>query len=158
MSQTPFYASGLKFSCKRCSACCRYESGYVFLSAKDLESLTVHFKMDMGGFVKTYCRWAFRGEKECLSLREKSNFDCIFWDSSCTVYNSRPLQCRVFPFWQTVLASKAAWEMTAGDCPGMNCGEFHDKNAVFSYLELQAARQLVEKQYYTEQLQNARGI
>ena len=32
----PFYAEGLRFSCERCSACCRGEPGYVFLTKEDL--------------------------------------------------------------------------------------------------------------------------
>ncbi|HQO67077.1 MAG TPA: YkgJ family cysteine cluster protein, partial [Spirochaetales bacterium] len=31
-----FWHEGLRFECARCSACCRYEPGYVFLSADDL--------------------------------------------------------------------------------------------------------------------------
>ena len=34
-----------------------------------------------------------------LSLTEKPNHDCIFWDDGCTVYPVRPTQCRTFPFW-----------------------------------------------------------
>ena len=155
----PFYACGLKFSCKRCSACCRNESGYVFLSENDFILLAAKLQMDTPGFAKTYCRWVFRGDKECLSLKEKSNFDCIFWDSYCTVYNARPLQCRTFPFWYSTLAGRDNWEATAQRCPGMNCGELHDENAIFTYLELQAQQQPIEKQYYKEHyLHSTRGI
>ncbi|MDR3247725.1 MAG: YkgJ family cysteine cluster protein, partial [Treponema sp.] len=39
MAKQPFYANGLRFSCTRCSSCCRYESGYVFLSPEDVDVL-----------------------------------------------------------------------------------------------------------------------
>ncbi|MDR1972511.1 MAG: YkgJ family cysteine cluster protein [Treponema sp.] len=126
MAKQPFYAGGLRFSCKRCSSCCRHESGYVFLSGGDLEALTALQAMDRGEFIKTWCRWvAFDGEKEYLSLKEKANYDCIFWKDGCTVYSGRPLQCRTFPFWDSVVASPAAWENAALGCPGMGQGELH---------------------------------
>jgi Fe-S-cluster containining protein len=49
-------------------------------------------------FVKKYCRWVDQGGDPILSLVEKSNFDCIFWDQGCTIYQARPDQCRSYPF------------------------------------------------------------
>ncbi|MCL2127385.1 MAG: YkgJ family cysteine cluster protein, partial [Treponema sp.] len=102
----------MRFSCTRCSTCCRKESGFVYLSEKDLSRLAEKFKMGYTEFIKTWCRWVpFYRRRDRLSLREKSNFDCIFWGDSeksaasdegggreggCTVYSARPLQCRSF--------------------------------------------------------------
>ena len=69
---------------------------------------------------------------EALSLIEKPNGECIFWDSArgCKVYAHRPDQCRSFPFWPEVLESREAWEAQAVRCPGMNTGELrHAENA-----------------------------
>ena len=138
MPKTPFYASGLRFSCVRCSSCCRHESGFVFLCEEDLELLTGKLNMDYSIFVKIYCRWVpGEGGEEYLSLREKPNFDCIFWDSVCTVYNARPQQCRTFPFWKSVVNSREAWESTASGCPGMNSGKLHDIESIESCLTVQ---------------------
>ena len=77
-------------------------------------------------FVDTYCRWVPAGAgREQLSLREKPGYDCVFWDGGCGVYEARPLQCRTFPFWPSVLASKEAWEETAAGCPGMDRGPLY---------------------------------
>lgn len=77
-------------------------------------------------FVETYCRWVPAGTgREQLSLREKPGYDCVFWDGGCVVYEARPLQCRTFPFWPSVLASEEAWEETAAECPGMGRGPLH---------------------------------
>ena len=43
----------------------------------------------------------------------------------CTVYQSRPLQCRTFPFWPEHVASPEAWERLAGSCPGVNRGRLY---------------------------------
>jgi Fe-S-cluster containining protein len=125
MEQLPFYADGLRFSCTRCSACCRYESGYVFLSGEDLDSLAVALSMPHGDLIKTWCRWVPLGGMEYLSLKEKLNDDCIFWNDGCTVYRNRPLQCRTYPFWDTIMASAAAWTSAGQECPGLGHGELH---------------------------------
>jgi len=146
MTNAPFYASGLKFSCKRCSSCCRYDSGYVFLSEKDLNKLTDSLDMDKDRFVRKYCRWVTgtRGT-ESLSLREKPNMDCVFWDAGCSVYNARPLQCSSFPFWPSILSSPESWKIAATGCPGMNTGALHTQGEIDNYVELRGAEPIISK-------------
>jgi Fe-S-cluster containining protein len=140
----PFYASGLKFTCKRCSSCCRYDSGFVFLSENDLEKLIARLKMDRDGFIKKYCRWVTDvNGKEVLSLREKPNKDCILWDSVCTVYEARPVQCKTFPFWKSILSSPKAWDIAATGCPGMNSGETHSDKSIGEYLKMRTAEPII---------------
>jgi Fe-S-cluster containining protein len=131
MRKTPFYEAGLRFSCTRCSACCRYESGFVFLSRPDLDALSAELKIAGGDFIAAYCRWIesplglFQ-----LSLREKSNYDCVFWKDGCTVYNARPKQCRTFPFWPSIVESPGAWKNAALSCPGIGRGTLHGKDRI----------------------------
>jgi len=136
MTKAHFYTTGLNFSCKRCSSCCRYDQGFVFLSEKDLEKLTAGLDMDKAQFVKAYCRWvAGMQGTETLSLKEKSNKDCIFWETSgCSVYNVRPFQCSSFPFWPSILSSYESWKIAASACPGMNTGKLHTQEAIDKYL------------------------
>jgi len=134
MTNTPFFADGLNFSCKRCSSCCRYEPGYVFLSEKDIARLIIELKMDENAFIRTYCRWiAFQGT-ESLSLKEKSNKDCIFWKDGCAVYGARPLQCETYPFWESIIGSRQSWESASCDCPGINSGDFHSGDEILQHL------------------------
>jgi len=146
MTNAPFYAAGLNFSCKRCSSCCRYDQGYVFLSEKDLDKLTDNLDMDKDRFVKVYCRWvtSLQGTKS-LSLKEKSNKDCVFWDSGCSVYKVRPLQCSSFPFWPSILSSPGSWKIAAAACPGMNTGDLHTKEAIDRYLKLSGRQPIITK-------------
>jgi len=128
-----FYSHGLRFSCKRCSACCRYESGFVFLCDKDVSALKGTLKLGREEFMDLYCRWVpAEGGKSRLSLKEKSNYDCIFWEkeAGCVVYEARPLQCVTFPFWPSVLGDEDSWEMTARGCPGMNQGITHSPESI----------------------------
>jgi len=142
-----FYSRGLNFSCTRCSACCRHESGYVFLSEKDLSALLVNQNMGRKEFIKKYCRWIPAPEpgKEQLSLKEKRNLDCTFWKDGCTVYDSRPLQCRSFPFWEWVLSSKNNWKQMASECPGIDKGTLHSRDSIENWLVLRQKEPIIER-------------
>ncbi|MDR3191650.1 MAG: YkgJ family cysteine cluster protein [Treponema sp.] len=144
MAKRPFYHDGLFFSCTRCSACCRYESGYVFLSERDLDLLAAEQKMPRRDFIKTYCRWVRPdGGKEYLSLKEKAGYDCVFWNDGCVVYRSRPLQCRNFPFWDSVLSSRGSWDAAKAACPGMGKGKFHSLAQIEACLKTRLAEPVI---------------
>ena len=143
--KSPFYSAGLNFSCTRCSACCRYESGFVFLSGQDVSLLKAELNMESNEFIRTYCRWvpSVKGTFQ-LSLKEKANYDCIFWkaeagpsgEGGCLVYKARPLQCRAFPFWSSVVDSKGNWEAAARECPGIGRGDLHSRDSIEKWLAL----------------------
>jgi len=148
MDDPLFYSAGLRFSCTRCSSCCRHESGFVYLSEHDLSRLANEFKMDYTSFVKTWCRWVPDDKgNERLALKEKSDFDCIFcfWNKKCTVYHIRPLQCRAFPFWDYVVRSPEAWENMGRDCPGINNGELHAREEIESFLRQLEGEPVIER-------------
>ena len=145
MVNQPFYSGGLGFSCTRCSACCRYDSGYVFLSEKDVSALAGRLKIGYDEFADRYCRWVGAGAEERLSLSEKSNYDCIFWEKQCLVYEHRPLQCRTFPFWQSIVSSPEAWAFAAKSCPGIGKGCFHDREKIEDCLSRRAAEKIITR-------------
>ena len=151
MTDRPFYAEGLKFSCTRCSSCCRYESGFVYLSENDLSRLANEFGMDYTAFVDTWCRWIpFMQGRERLSLKEKSNFDCIFWngsegDTGCAVYHVRPLQCRTFPFWDYILCSPQAWKTAGKNCAGMDNGVLHSREEIEGLVRQMEEEPVIER-------------
>ncbi len=142
-----FYDEGLHFTCQQCSSCCRYDPGFVFLSQNDVDLLANALEMTYNTFIEVYCRWIPFGDGvEKLSLRELSNNDCIFWkDGGCTVYASRPLQCRTFPFWHSVLGSKNAWEGTSETCPGMGKGALHSKDEIQKRLLERESEPVIER-------------
>ncbi|MDR2842216.1 MAG: YkgJ family cysteine cluster protein, partial [Spirochaetaceae bacterium] len=73
-----------------------------------------------------------------LSLKETSVYDCIFWKNGCTVYAARPFMCRSYPFWDSMLVSKEAWD--SGSCPGCNAGTLYDKAAIENWRRLEMER------------------
>lgn len=132
----PFYASGLRFSCTRCSRCCRLAPGYVFLTREDLTGLTQATGLPAREFLARYCREVdFNGLRR-VSLKEKPNYDCILWsESGCTVYDRRPYQCRSYPFWAANLDSRDSWEALRSSCPGVGQGRLHTWQEIEAWLQ-----------------------
>ncbi len=140
----PFYSEGLKFECTRCSRCCRFTPGYVFLSKKDLRRIARFHNIGLEETRERYCRIVDISGFKRLSLKEKSNLDCIFWsDGICTVYSSRPLQCQSFPFWSSSLASEKAWESASLTCPGIGRGAIHPRREIEYWLKRHRSDRLI---------------
>lgn len=131
-----FYAQGLRFTCVRCSRCCRHEPGFVFLSEQDLRRLARATHLARETCVQEYCREVEIGGVKRLSLKEKPNYDCIFWvEAGCEVYAHRPIQCRSFPFWSSNLISRATWEEVGQMCPGTDKGALHSRDEIDDWLQ-----------------------
>jgi Fe-S-cluster containining protein len=118
----------------------------VFLSEKDVLVLAKAVQMGYNDFIETYCRWvptAFGAAR--LSLKETPEYDCIFWKAGCLVYQARPLQCRAFPFWKSILASSNAWKSASASCPGMGKGTLFMRDEIESWLHAQTADPVITK-------------
>lgn len=113
----PWYADGLRFGCTQCGHCCRI-AGYVWVGAREIDAIARHLGLDERTFARKYLR-KVDGH---LSLTEKPNHECIFWDEGCTIYSVRPTQCRTFPFWNQTLRTESCWDAAAASCPGMGRG------------------------------------
>jgi uncharacterized protein len=120
-NEQPWFKDGLRFECTRCGKCCTGAPGYVWLTDEELRKLAAFRGEKVSEFTAVYTRKARGG----ISLREKANGDCVFWEAQqgCTVYKVRPDQCRTWPFWESNLESEATWERTEGVCPGSGQGE-----------------------------------
>jgi len=124
------WTDGLRFECTLCHACCRHDPGYVFLSEADIQRLSQHLSLSPEQFLSEFCRCVDLDSGPVYSLKEKQNFDCIFWDLGCTVYPARPLQCQTYPFWGRIVASKHSWNQEARFCPGIDRGSFHSAEII----------------------------
>jgi hypothetical protein len=138
------FRDGLRFTCTRCSACCRHTPGFVFLSARDLARIARALGVDTAEARRRYCRPVRIGAFIRISLQEKPNLDCILWENGgCSVYASRPLQCRSFPFWGPNLASRESWEEQAAACPGIGKGRLHGRSRIQRWLARRVADPLL---------------
>ena len=98
------------------------------ISTEEIGLLASYLGMSNRAFRGVYTRRV----KGYTSLREKENYDCIFYDGKkgCKVYQHRPRQCRTWPFWKAVVDSEDRWEEEAGECPGINHGELQSSDLI----------------------------
>jgi uncharacterized protein len=111
--------SKIKFKCQKCGKCCSGEigAGFVWVSKEDIENIASFLKMSFDDFMKKYTRICF-GK---VSLIEKPNFDCIFYENKkCKIYNSRPIQCATYPWWPNILKDEKSLNSIKEDCPGLD--------------------------------------
>jgi Fe-S-cluster containining protein len=121
MSKGPWYSDGLRFTCTMCGKCCTGEPGWVWVDEEDLAAIAKFRDESVKEVRAIYTLKGPRG----LSLREKPNGDCVFYDrkKGCVIYPVRPKQCRTWPFWDSNLVDEASWERTCEVCPGSGKGE-----------------------------------
>jgi len=124
----PWYREGLRFTCTQCGNCCTGEPGYVWVNEDELATLADYLEQPVQEVTARYVR-SVRGQ---LSLRERPNGECVFWDraAGCTVYSARPTQCRTWPFWASNTTTPDDWERTKEMCPGAGHGELFSEKEI----------------------------
>lgn len=127
MPENSWYHQGLSFTCAQCGNCCSGAPGYVWVTTEEQQQIAQALGCPDGRIPSEYIRRVgFR-----FSLTERPNGDCVLLirhgpKAVCRVYESRPLQCRTWPFWTINLKSPDHWAAAAGTCPGMNHGTWFD--------------------------------
>ena len=116
-----WYAEGLYFECARCGECCRGAPGYVWVTGGEVARIARFLGIEVAAFRRQFVRQV--GSR--LSLKERDDGDCVFYQEGCLIYPVRPTQCVIFPFWESNLRSPGDWDRLAGECPGVNGGVLH---------------------------------
>tara|TARA_Y100001954_G_C15423892_1_gene413575 strand:- start:72 stop:518 length:447 start_codon:yes stop_codon:yes gene_type:complete len=116
--------AGVPFSCQpNCGKCCDEPGGIVYLRPEDAEQLAAFHKMDVIDWLERDCHQTLDG-RWILNSDQYTDV-CIYLDGEkkCTVYLSRPAQCKSFPFWAENLRTDRAWKQTVSSCPGLESEE-----------------------------------
>src|SRR5262249_13773288 len=82
-------------------------------------------------------KYVFRTRNR-LRLRVPRDSTCYFLThEGCSIHAVKPTQCRIFPFWPELVASRREWKKTAREyCPGMGQGPL---------IQIEAARAQAEE-------------
>jgi Fe-S-cluster containining protein len=129
---------GLRFECTQCGKCCwtRGEYSHVYLTKGDLAQLAGALGLSVP---ETRKRYTFRDENGWTEL-DFTGGRCVMLDAKtnlCTVYESRPTQCRTFPFWPEMIR-RGGWAAEAKRiCEGVGHGRVVPKDEVAERLAAQ---------------------
>ena len=118
-----WFEKGLRFECAKCGACCRGEPGYVWINGAEAVAIAGFLRMSIDVFSAN----CVRDVGKRVSLIEKPNGDCVFWESAigCRIYPVRPTQCRTWPFWEENIAGPRTWERAGQKCAGIGRGRVY---------------------------------
>lgn len=110
-------------ACEACEGrCCTGESGYIFASIQEFETMAELLGLEMSQFIEKYLL-KVKNRYSLKEVRYNDSYDCIFYDrksNGCAIYEARPLQCRTFPFWDYFKSHPKELEI---ECPGVSFGE-----------------------------------
>lgn len=121
-----FYSEGIRFKCQECGCCCDIIDGVVYLTSKDLRNLSVFFNLDLEYFKSKYTTIT---EEGLTVIKDTHPSKCRFQQNNkCSVYPVRPTQCRLYPFWSTLMKNEIIFSKEK--CPGIGKGELVDFNKI----------------------------
>ena len=103
------------FECQQCGNCCK-GVGFVYVTTEDITAMSKQLGITTIDFIDTYTYSV--GRRRALTSHD--NEDCIFLkDNLCIVHDSKPSQCRKFPYWPEIIRHKACFEEAQDYCEGL---------------------------------------
>jgi len=94
----------------------------VYLTESDLTRAAEYLGMTPSAFEAQYViRY-----RRVLRLRKppRGQNNCRFLTAGgCSIHAVKPTQCRTYPFWPSLIASKTIWTIEGTFCPGIGTGE-----------------------------------
>jgi len=133
LDQRPyFFDTGLRFECRRCGVCCTGVPGIIRVGAAESERISEFLKIGLEWFKQKYLfqSGAFQ------SIREHADGRCLFYENGCKIYPVRPRQCRIYPFWFTILRSEQKWREEAKECAGIGKGRLYTREEILGMVAL----------------------
>lgn len=131
LDQRPyFFDAGIRFTCRRCGACCTGAPGIVRVNEKEATAIAACLGQPLSRVFETYLTVWENGYR----VKEADDGRCLFFENGCRVYGVRPTQCRTFPFWFGNLRSEARWEAIQKECPGIGNGRYYSRAKILNLL------------------------
>lgn len=117
-----WWKDGLPFACTRCGRCChaRGEVAQVYVNGRERQELADFLGIGRDAFDERYTVLDPGGHRTLRFAEGR----CVFLDGTeCSVHEAKPVQCRTWPFWEELLASRETYrEQVLEFCPGSRSG------------------------------------
>ena len=164
--------NGIGFECQNCGNCCSTVfEGYIFLYPHDIEQLLNFFKINFQELYNTYLNKIQIGlviwdenlqdthktfDVDILILDSGKRDNCIFLEEKdnkklCKIYEARPAQCKIYPFWNDIMTDSEQLEKIKLECNGFSQEITHNLPLVKS--KVNEERQ-IERDYYVLMKEN----
>jgi len=121
------YPKNVRFQCTRCALCCgdtEARARHILLLKREAERISETTSRPVEDFA---CRTEGH-EPYVYEMGKSISGTCLFLSKdTCTVYASRPLVCRFYPFDLRTLRSGRLVFSSTKECPGMGRGKLLGK-------------------------------
>ncbi|MEM2637797.1 MAG: YkgJ family cysteine cluster protein [Candidatus Hadarchaeales archaeon] len=111
----------VQFECQRCARCCGdapHRSRVIYLLEKEVEKISNITNMHPMQFASP-----ISGAGKFKYKMKRRGGACIFLkNGACTIYEHRPLVCRLYPFFVRKTEKGIVFEIY-DDCPGIGLGQ-----------------------------------
>lgn len=126
----------LRFRCTGCARCCHGDGdSFIAVSEGEAERIRQYLGLSAAWFRRRYLV-RLDGAEGGLRIDADGRCALLGRDGRCRVYPVRPTQCRTYPFWREIVASRTAWLREARRCEGIGRGPRHSRR----YVEVQLCR------------------
>tara|TARA_B100000686_G_C16606757_1_gene871609 strand:+ start:266 stop:685 length:420 start_codon:yes stop_codon:yes gene_type:complete len=122
----------IRFECQPdCFKCCS-KPGVVFMTPAEATQAANYIDVPLSWFKKEFL--SLQGDLYLIEVKDDK--PCPFLtDEGCAIHETKPSQCRTYPFWQENMESKNHWELTSVFCPGIGKGPKITKKEITKCLE-----------------------
>lgn len=121
---------GLQFGCTGCGKCCQTD-GDVWLDSNEFAELAFSLQRGHEEALESYTQEIVGGWVRLKNVAVGEHTGCVFLEEdgkTCSIYKSRPVQCRTFPYWPRVIFNETTWARSGelpwnhmmGGCEGIN--------------------------------------
>ena len=103
-------------ACGSCEgSCCRGESGYIWVTSKEIEKIARFLDISTREFIDGYLKKV--GYRYSIKeIKKEGEHLCLFFNGGCEIYDVRPSQCRSYPFWDHFKKNK---DEVCKECKGI---------------------------------------
>ena len=141
---SPEGGKGLRFSCTMCGNCCTGPTGYVLVNDDECSDMARKLGMTMEAFLAEHTHMMPLG-RSLNERKTKHGYDCVFLDRQklpgkavCGLYEARPRQCKTWPWWSSVIATRDDYDQAQKKCPGLG------KGTLVPVSEIRIQRKIIE--------------
>ncbi len=109
-----WFKDAISFSCTSCGKCCKGKTN-VYVNPNEIQEISALLNVTENDFKYIYM-------KDNHSLKsDATGKQCVFLkNNKCSIYASRPTQCRTYPFWPQHIIGESEWAAESTMCEGMS--------------------------------------
>lgn len=117
----------IRFQCQSdCFKCCS-KPGVVYLTNREVSQAAQYLGISVSRFKSEF----LKKQLDLWVIEVEEDLPCPFLaHEGCIIHETKPSQCKTYPFWRENMESKNHWALATAFCPGIGKGLEVDKKEI----------------------------